>query len=175
MTKTVKTLLVLLVALGLSACKPPIVGSWRIEKVTPCALAYQSEIEFIKDGTYVASGLGIWTGGTYTLVEHNRIRMDTALGATMYNLAIRGDRMVFTNSSGCTFAYLRDTPSTSMEALHPANGRTADGLGTTNPEVRQPAESVLTRYRGPRATWDRDLPRRTGAYRFRAAFRSVWA
>ena len=105
-------LVTLTVVLGSSCGSKGVVGAWRQEAATACSIAYPSEIEFFRDGRYITKGLSLlWNGGSYLLVDRHRIRMDTNLGATMYQITVDGDRLIFTNETGCTFAYIRKANS----------------------------------------------------------------
>ena len=104
----VSLLVLAIIVLTLSHSTPGIVGKWVRQSENACGVTYPSGLEFFDDKNYVTTGPSLWwNGGPYGVVSSSRIRIETFTGPTMYDFVLRGERLTFTNSLGCTIVYTR--------------------------------------------------------------------
>ena len=100
-------LVFMLLAVLPAACKRThIVGRWQKVSTQTCALTYPAKVEFFEDGTYVGD-LPNWNGGHYSIINGNRIKLDTLTGPGVYEVALSRDRLTFRNDTACIFQYRR--------------------------------------------------------------------
>jgi hypothetical protein len=69
-------------------------------------LIVADQLESFGDGTYVGD-LPNWNGGRYSIIDGNRIKLDTLTGPGVYEIELSRDRLTFKNDSGCIFQYRR--------------------------------------------------------------------
>jgi hypothetical protein len=100
--------LVLMALAGLlTACtRPRVIGRWQKVTTQACAITYPAKLEFFGDGTYVGA-LPNWNGGRYSIINGNRIKLDTLTGPGVYEIELIRDRLTFKNDSNCLFQYRR--------------------------------------------------------------------
>ena len=69
---------------------------WPVAKVTTqdCAITYPAKLESFGDGTYVGD-LPNWNGGRYSIIDGNRIKLDTLTGPGVYEIELSRDRLTF--------------------------------------------------------------------------------
>ena len=91
-----------------------LVGRWTKTTTSACGAIYPDELEFFDRGSYLgrkgADGqdFTLWDVGSYALLDGGRVRISTANDAEIaYGVTIDGDRLTFTDDSGCRFEYQR--------------------------------------------------------------------
>jgi hypothetical protein len=102
----VVVLLFLISTVVTSCSSQRILGKWQKVSSEFCALLHPSEIEFFDDGTYVGA-LPNWNGGKYTIVNGQRIKLDTTTGPGVYEFELSKRYLTFKNESNCEFRYRR--------------------------------------------------------------------
>lgn len=103
---SVALVLMLLAVLAVNCTRTRLVGQWQKVSTQVCAITYPAKVEFFEDGTYVGD-LPIWNGGHYSLIDGNRIKLDTLTGPGVYEIKLSRDRLSFKNDSACVFQYRR--------------------------------------------------------------------
>jgi hypothetical protein len=103
---SVTLVLMVLVALFPACTKTRVIGRWQKVTTQACAITYPAKLEFFGDGTYVGE-LPNWNGGRYSIIDGNRIKLDTLTGPGVYEIELSRDRLTFKNDSGCIFQYKR--------------------------------------------------------------------
>lgn len=93
-------------------------SKWRKVTTLPCAEAYPDHLEFKPNNLYMgqmeagAAHMPIWDVGRYEILSENAVKISTFNDAEItYEFSISGDRLTFTDSSGCQFQFKRE-PST---------------------------------------------------------------
>jgi hypothetical protein len=101
------TLVLMTLAVLFPACtKTRVIGRWQKVTTQDCAITYPAKLESFGDGTYVGD-LPNWNGGRYSIIDGNRIKLDTLTGPGVYEIELSRDRLTFKNDSGCIFQYRR--------------------------------------------------------------------
>lgn len=68
--------------------------------------AFPGKLEFFDDGTYVGE-MPFLSGGKYSTVDRNRLRLDTTAGPRIYEYAIEGDSLTLRSDANCSYRYER--------------------------------------------------------------------
>jgi hypothetical protein len=82
------------------------VGKWHKMSGGLCDAVYPATVEFFDDGGYVGA-LPNWSGGSYCVVDEQRLRIDTSMGSGVYEFKLSDNVLTFKNDWGCTFKYAK--------------------------------------------------------------------
>lgn len=125
-----------LLLLALSACSLPLqqtedddagklAGRWVLQipptptpqdrndvtvRIDLCLMQFPTEVEFLRDGTYVAPlQTFVWRGRTWEVLEDGRIRVDLGKRYAVYEYRFDGDVLVLRDpNENCEARYVRD-------------------------------------------------------------------
>lgn len=86
--------------------KKEIIGKWDLVSSGLCAQEYADQVEFFENDKYTG-GTILWNGGEYSMLDGNRIQMQTRAGLKTYDYRVSGDELIFIDSSHCEFKYRR--------------------------------------------------------------------
>ncbi|HEX4961683.1 MAG TPA: hypothetical protein VF173_12640 [Thermoanaerobaculia bacterium] len=106
--KTWKILTILALFALLASCRraDPVVGRWQ-------GVSTSGWTEYFPDGDVIFNDGSVSASGTWKRLEDGRIKVDSLVRgsntAEVYQVAIEGDRAIFTNSMGRTKVYQRST------------------------------------------------------------------
>ena len=86
-----------------------VVGRWKwVSGTCNKGALFPEKLEFLSNGEYVGQ-LSYLNGGQYSVVDKQRIKLDTAVGPRVYQFEIVDAVLTLKDDSDCKFSYARDS------------------------------------------------------------------